>query len=393
MINKCKICYGKIFFKPILRLKKIPRAAQFFPSKKEFKKDHGINLNIYQCSKCGIVQLNTVPVKYYKSVITATSFSKKTKRLRLIEISKILHKYKLQKKKIIEIGCGKGAMLDIFKKAGAYSFGLEWKANSVEYGRKNNRNIIKGFIEDIKKIPHGPFDMFVCYNFLEHLPDPNKAIKNIFNNIKDDALGIITVPNFNYLLKTNCFYEFVPDHLLYFKKKNIKYLFKRNSFQIMECKTINNDNDIQIIVKKITNNKNIKIKIKKNKINRLNLLKKYKKVENLIKNLKSIVKEYKNNNKKIAVWGAGHRTLTLLSLSNLHEIEYIIDSADFKQGKYTPILHKKIVHPDFLRTNKVDLLIIMVPGIYPDEVAKYVVNMKLGINIIKLNNNKIIHLN
>jgi Zn-finger protein len=80
------------------------------------------------------------------------------------------------------------------------------------------------------------------------------------------------VPNFNYLLKTNCFYEFVPDHLLYFKKKNIKYLFKRNYFQIMECKTINNDNDIQIIVKKITNNKNIKIKIKKNKINRLNLL-------------------------------------------------------------------------------------------------------------------------
>jgi hypothetical protein len=122
-------------------------------------------------------------------------------------------------------------------------------------------------------------------------------------------------------------------------------------------------------------------------------LKKYKKVENLIKNLKSIVKKYKNNNKKIAVWGAGHRTLALLSLSNLHEIEYVVDSADFKQGKHTPILHKKIVHPDFLRTNKVDLLIIMVPGIYPDEVAKYVVNMKLGINIIKLNNNKIVHLN
>jgi hypothetical protein len=176
----------------------------------------------------------------------------------------------------------------------------------------------------------------------------------------------------------------VPDHLLYFKKKNIEYLFKKNSFQIINCKTINNENDIQVIVKKITNKKNIKIK--KNKINRLNLLKKFTKVENLIKNLKSIVKEYKNNNKKIAVWGAGHRTLALLSLSNLHEIEYVVDSADFKQGKYTPILHKKIVHPDFLRTNKVDLLIIMVPGIYPDEVAKYVVNMKLGINIIKLNN-------
>ena len=390
-IGKCKICYGEIFAKPILRLKKMPKAAQFFPSKKQFKIDKGINLKVYQCSECGMVQLKSVPVKYYKSVITATSFSKKTKTIRLNEIKKIVIKYKLQKKKIIEIGCGKGAMLDIFKKAGTYPFGMEWNVNSIASGRKNNKNIIKGFIEDVKKIPLGPFDGFVCYNFLEHLPDPNKAIKNIFNNIKDNALGVITVPNFSYLLKTNCFYEFVPDHLLYFKKKNIKYLFKRNSFQIIECKTINNDNDIQIIVKKITNNKNIEIK--KRKIKRLNLLKKYKKVENLIKNLKSIVIEYKNNNKKIAVWGAGHRTLALLSLSNLHEIEYIIDSADFKQGKYAPILHKKIVHPNFLRTNKVDLLIIMVPGIYPDEVAKYVANMRLGINIIKLNNNKIIHLN
>jgi 2-polyprenyl-3-methyl-5-hydroxy-6-metoxy-1,4-benzoquinol methylase len=391
MIKKCKICYGKIFLKPILRLKKIPKAAQFFPSKKKFKRDKGINLNIYQCSECGMVQLKSVPVKYYKSVITAASFSNKTRTVRLNEVKKIVSEYKLQKKKIIEIGCGKGAMLDIFKKARTYPYGLEWNTNSVAYGKRNNRNIIKGFIENIKKIPFGPFDMFVCFNFLEHMPNPNKAVKNIFNNVKDNALGIITVPNLDYLLKTNCFYEFVPDHLLYFKKKNIKYLFEKNSFQIINCKTINNENDIQVIVKKVIHKKNIKIK--KNKIKRLNLLKKYKKVENLIKNLKSIVKEYKNNNKKIAVWGAGHRTLALLSLSNLHEIEYVVDSADFKQGKYTPILHKKIVHPDFLRTNKVDLLIIMVPGIYPDEVAKYVVNMKLGINIIKLNNNKIIHLN
>jgi 2-polyprenyl-3-methyl-5-hydroxy-6-metoxy-1,4-benzoquinol methylase len=171
----------------------------------------------------------------------------------LNEVKKIVSEYKLQKKKIIEIGCGKGAMLDIFKKARTYPYGLEWNANSVAYGKRNNRNIIKGFIENIKKIPFGPFDMFVCFNFLEHMPNPNKAVKNIFNNVNDNALGIITVPNLDYLLKTNCFYEFVPDHLLYFKKKNIEYLFKKNSFQIINCKTINNENDIQVIVKKITN--------------------------------------------------------------------------------------------------------------------------------------------
>ena len=176
-----------------------------------------------------MTQLNSKPVKYYKSVITAASLSKKTERIRLDEIKKILTKYKLHKKKLIEIGCGKGAMIDVFKKAGINSFGLEWNSNSVEYGKNKGRNIIKGFIENLKKISHGPFDMFVCYNFLEHLPNPNKAIKNIYDNIKDKAIGIVTVPNLNYLLKTSCFYEFVPDHLLYFTKNHIKYLFKKNS--------------------------------------------------------------------------------------------------------------------------------------------------------------------
>ena len=32
----------------------------------------------------------------------------------------------------------------------------------------------------------------------------------------------------------------------------------------------------------------------------------------------------------------------------------------------------------------------MVPGIYPDEVEKNVINMKLGMDIMKLKNNRII---
>ena len=76
-------------------------------------------------------------------------------------------------------------------------------------------------------------------------------------------------------------------------------------------------------------------------------------------------------------------------MSKLKEIEYIVDSAVFKQGKYSPINHTKIVAPKFLKKNKVDLLIVMVPGIYPDEVIKSVKKMKLNTKLAKLNYNKI----
>ena len=60
----------------------------------------------------------------------------------------------------------------------------------------------------------------------------------------------MTVPNLDYLLRTKCFYEFVADHLSYFTKKTLTYAFERNDFDILKCYTINEDNDIVVVVKK-----------------------------------------------------------------------------------------------------------------------------------------------
>ena len=87
------------------------------------------------------------------------------------------------------------------------------------------------------------------------------------------------------------------------------------------------------------------------------------------------------------MWGAGHRTLALLALSELKDIEFIVDSAKFKQGMYSPVINTKIVSPDTLKEGKIDLLIIMVPGIYPDEVIKSVKQMNIDIRIAKLKDN------
>ena len=97
---------------------------------------------------------------------------------------------------------------------------------------------------------------------------------------------------------------------------------------------------------------------------------------------------YNKNSKKVAVWGAGHRTLALLALSKLNNIEYVVDSAKFKQGKFTPVLHLRILPPETLQKEKVDLIIVMVPGIYPDEVIKTVKKMDIASDIAKLKDNK-----
>lgn len=382
----CRLCDKKNARKSILTLNGMPIAAQHFLNEDQIKtQDESIDLDILQCTDCGLVQLDIEPVSYYKSVITAASISGDTKSSRYNQMLDFKNKFNLEGKKIVEIGCGTGAMLDVIQEAGMQAYGLEYSKISILEGKKKNRKIIEGYLEDIDEISEIKFDAFVCYNFLEHIPNINLFLKKIYKNIIDDGVGLITVPNLNYLIDTKSFYEFVPDHLSYFIPETIKHLFQKNKFQIVDCHLINNSNDILITVKKL---QNFCIK-KKEKPIIFDLKKNYSEVQNLIDNLKQISKKYKHEGKKIAVWGAGHRTLALLALSKFKDIEFIIDSAEFKQGKYSPINYTKIVGPEILKKKIVDLIIVMLPGIYPDEVIKKIKNMKLDIELAKLNDNQI----
>jgi hypothetical protein len=205
------------------------------------------------------------------------------------------------------------------------------------------------------------------------LPEPSCIIKSIYDNTTANAVGFVTVPNLDYLLETRCFYEFVADHLSYFTKKTLTYAFERNGFEVLECHTINENNDIAVAVKKRE---------------ALDISGHFSEVEELIKNLQQIVADYKSQNKKVAVWGAGHRTLALLALSKLKDIEYVIDSAKFKQGRFTPILHLNIVSPEHLKEKKVDLVIVMVPGLSPGEVLKTLTQMDVSVKVAVLRGNK-----
>lgn len=374
MPNNCRLCNNKLFSKPLLQLKGMPKAAQYFPEKKHFKSDKGISLKVYQCSGCGLVQLNAKPVDYFKQVITAASLSGKSRTSRLDQMKEFVDKFGLRKKKILEIGAGKGDMLDVLKEVGMDATGIEGSKESVKTGRSFGRKMIDGYIGQMKKIKGSPFNAFVCFNYLEHLPNPDKVIKNIYNNTMSNAVGFVTVPNLEYLLKTKCFYEFVADHLSYFTKKTLTYAFERNGFEVLDCQLINNYNDVAI-------------KVRKREV--LDIAKNFVEVKKLIKDLQQIIFDYKIKNKKVAVWGAGHRTLALLALAKLKDIEYVIDSAKFKQGRFTPVNHLKIVPPENLKKQEVDLVIVMVPGIYPEEVLKKLKEINVKAKVALLQGNKI----
>ena len=69
-------------------------------------------------------------------------------------------------------------------------------------------------------------------------------------------------------------------------------------------------------------------------------------------------------------------------------IEYVIDSADFKQNKYTPGSHILVVAPVRLMENPVDAIVVMA-GSYSNEVCEIIKSKYKGVEVAVLNENGI----
>ncbi|MBU4210236.1 methyltransferase domain-containing protein [Patescibacteria group bacterium] len=352
-INVCRVCGQKFFDKSLLVYKNMPAVAQNFPDEKSLKSDMGIEMKVYQCSGCGLVQLSNEPVSYYKEVIRAVAFSPEMRNFRVKQFGDFVKKYSLKNKRVIEIGCGKGEYLSIMKQCGVSVYGLEQSTESVSRCVKDGLKVFQGFVKDSRyKIKNAPYDAFFILSFLEHLPDPNSVLGGICDNLSDNAVGIIEVPNFDMILKQNLFSEFTRDHLFYFTKDTLVRLLGLNGFDVIGCRVVWHEYIISAIVKKRA---------------RISVEHFYKKQEKLKLEISRYISRFKDN--KVAIWGAGHQSLAVMAMLDLAgKIKYVVDSAPFKQGKYTPATHIPIVSPETLNLDPVAGLIVMAAS-YSDEVV------------------------
>ena len=365
MIHRCRVCNADLFAEPLIVLDNMPASAQNIPNKDEVEYDKGATLSLFQCKGCGLVQFDCEPVDYYRDVIRLGGFSSTMVNLRNRQYSHIIETYHLENKKFIEIGCGKGEFISVLKNFPVQVYGVEHKKDLVEQARENGLVVEEGFVEDGNtRLENGPFDCFLSFNFLEHQPDPNAMLQGIYNNLTDDGMGLVTVPSFEDILENGGYYELIRDHLSYFTFESLRFLLERNGFEVLEEEMVNG-NSISMIVKK------------KKKIDISRIKESY---PILREQLNTYVDDLRANGKKVAVWRASHQGFSLMATANLGEkLEYIIDSAPFKQGRYAPASHIPIISPDDALKKPTDAIIIMAPG-YTDEIAG-IIRQRFGLDI------------
>jgi SAM-dependent methyltransferase len=354
MRQRCRVCERPLFADALLRYDNMPRVAQFLPDAATVASDTGLDLDIRQCSGCGLVQLSGDPVYYYKDVIRAGGLSEEMRAFRGKQFRDFVERFSLAGKKVIEIGCGRGEYLSVLRDAGADASGLEHGEASVAACLAAGLAVSRGFVENADtRLPASPYDGFVILNFLEHHPDPNATLRGIHGNLADGGVGIVEVPNFDMMLHERQFAEFMSDHLCYFTADTLRTALSINGFEVLSCSEEFHRYILSAVVRKRP---------------KLDLTGFHAQQARLRGEIHAYIGKY--SPKGVAIWGAGHQALALMSLLDLGDsIRYVVDSAPFKQGKFTPATHLPIVAPSTLETDPVEAVIVIAAG-YSDEVAR-----------------------
>jgi hypothetical protein len=352
----CRICERPLFPKVLLRQHNLPRAAQGLPAAEDLATETGVTLSLHQCSGCGLVQHTTAPVPYWRSVIRAAGISPEMRAFRLDQFGKWLRTHHLMGRKVLEVGCGQGEYLALLAQAGAEAYGIEHGTESVQACRSGGLRVQQAFLEGPQtQIDNGPFGGFAILNFLEHIPRAHETLQGISANLSDEAIGLVEVPNFDMILQSGLFAEFIPDHLYYFSKKTLSTLLESNGFEVLDCSPMWHNYVLSATVRK------------RMPLDLSSLQTSQKDLQNSFRNFLS-----KFPPKRVAIWGAGHQALALISLMGVsNHIAYVVDSAPFKQNRFTPATHLPIVAPERLNDGEVDAVIVLAAS-YSDEVARII---------------------
>jgi len=209
--------------------------------------------HVVECRRCGLRYVNPRPDpeemgKFYpesyswKETFEADFFitrwvrdSEKRYRYHLLkdEVSRALKYIGRTIGKVLDVGCGTGDRLDVWRSMGFDTYGVE-TSESADYAAGHLKlNVLKGDLFSAR-FQDQFFDLVMLYNVLEHTHNPGAVCQEVHRILKEDAFLIIQVPNKDSL-QSKVFGKRwaaldVPRDLYYFNVKTLRELLEKIGF-------------------------------------------------------------------------------------------------------------------------------------------------------------------
>jgi len=346
-------------------------------------------LKVFVCDQCFLVQLDEFKKSteifsedyvYFSSVSTSWLAHSQA------YVQKMREKLSLTAESlVIEIASNDGYLLQYVKEDGIKCLGIEPTASTAKAAREKGIDVLEAFfgtaLATELKNTGKKADLLLGNNVLAHVPDINDFVEGLKIALK--PTGTVTM-EFPHLLKLGADGQFdtiYHEHFSYLSFSVVSKIFAAHGLTMYDVEEIPTHGGSLRIFAKHAANETIAVsdavaRLLEQECTVGMLTPTYyegfqTKMEAIKNDFVEFLISQRRSSKKVAAYGAAAKGNTLLNFSGIRNdlIEFVVDRAESKQGKFLPGSRIPVVPEDVLKEQKPDFIVIF-PWNIRDEVAK-----------------------
>lgn len=302
-------------------------------------------------------------------------------------IGSFLEKHLDKSAAILDIGFGKGALLERLRGLGyEHLCGLDPSQHSVDSLNEHGLRAYRKSVYDATGELGECFDLVFLTSVLEHLLEPKAAIVNALGYLKEEGYLIVDVPDYALCDKVDIPIpnQFNQEHINYFSEMSFMEMLQGTQCRLLKSKPLElRDEGNQtceysrmFFLQKYNSNALSSRALTRNKddITEAAIQRYFSKQEAKEGKTISLLSELYESQKPLVVWGTGAMTMHLLASTELSRcnIAALVDGNPLKTG--TCINGRTVAAPDCIR--KYPEAVIAISAMkFADEIKKTIAEM------------------
>jgi len=270
---------------------------------------------------------------------------------------------------VIEIASNDGYLLQFFQSKNIPCLGVEPTTSTADVARNKGITVIEDFFGETLAGTLQKADVILGNNVLAHVPNINDFVKGLKVALKADGVITMEFPHLLNLIEKSQFDTVYHEHFSYLSLMTTMSVFKVHGLQIYDVEELaTHGGSLRIYATHIENTISIAPQVKtvlqkeiSANLDKLEGYKGFQKKANRIKyDFLNFLLHANSQNKKVIGYGAAAKGNTLLNYCGVKNdlIDFVVDKAPLKVGKYLPGSHIPIVMEETIKELKPDFVVI-----------------------------------
>ena len=322
------------------------------------------------CQACGLVYntaFDPALVEYSQRYENSLHFSPRFRKYADDLAGRLVERFDLHGKRLVEIGAGDGDFLRLLcRRGGNRGLGFDPGYDGPPGEDGDGVTIVPDFYSEAHA--GEPADFIVCRHVLEHIERPREFLASVRAAIGDRAGAALyfEVPDFNFTLRDLGIWDIIYEHCAYFTAPSLSRLFAAAGFAVSNVESAFGGQFLGLEAAPAPDGRSADDAGEVDALTRLvgSFAEVFRaKLDAWNEYLASLARD----GRRAVVWGAGSKGVTFLNIVSASAVDRVVDINPRKHGMFVAGAGLPIVPPEALRDDPPDVVLVMNP-VYRDEI-------------------------